>query len=223
LLEIPRHRDKLTARISLNDQALITPFLIPNFFDASSLAYIQRYVTEVKASGALQMDAERFFRAYKKDDPFFHKLLRMITPQAQALFGPDVRPNFSFMSCYLPDQGFCPVHYDVPECHRTIEVCLNQREPWPLFINHRDSETNARVLRRMAEAGNYRLTLSEMEELKREGTAYLMQPGDAICYSGTGNAHWRETIQPGNFCDLVFFHFATEELLLKERASIASR
>ncbi len=95
------------------------------------------------------MDDKRFFRAYKKDDPFFDKLLRQ----------------------------------------------------------------------RIAEAGNYHVTFSEMEDLKREGTAYLMQPGDAIYYSGTGHAHWRETIQPGNFFDLVFFHFATEELLLKEQSS----
>lgn len=39
---------------------------------------------------------------------------------------------------------------------------------------------------------------------------YVLNPGDAVCYSGTDHPHYRNKIKPGNFCDLAFFHFVPE-------------
>lgn len=36
---------------------------------------------------------------------------------------------------------------------------------------------------------------------------YLLQENDAIIYSGTGSPHYRQRLQAGNHCYLVFFHF----------------
>jgi len=35
---------------------------------------------------------------------------------------------------------------------------------------------------------------------------YILEPNDAVCYSGTDSPHYREKIK-GKFCNLVFFHF----------------
>ncbi len=40
-----------------------------------------------------------------------------------------------------------------------------------------------------------------------EGKPYTLREGEALCFSGTDQEHWRNSIQPGNFCDLAFFHF----------------
>lgn len=40
-----------------------------------------------------------------------------------------------------------------------------------------------------------------------EGRAFTLEEGEALCFSGTDQQHWREPIEPDNFCDLAFFHF----------------
>jgi hypothetical protein len=44
-------------------------------------------------------------------------------------------------------------------------------------------------------------------EIFVEGEAYCLQEGEALCFSGTDQEHWRDPIGGGNFCDLAFFHF----------------
>jgi len=44
-----------------------------------------------------------------------------------------------------------------------------------------------------------------------DGTEYFLDEGDALIYSGTDHLHYREKIQPTNYCDLVFFHFVPED------------
>jgi len=39
---------------------------------------------------------------------------------------------------------------------------------------------------------------------------YILQPNDALCYSGTDSPHWREMIK-GKYCWLAFFHFVPKE------------
>lgn len=43
-----------------------------------------------------------------------------------------------------------------------------------------------------------------------EGKEYFLEEGDALCFSGTDQEHWRDPIQKKNFCDLAFFHFVPE-------------
>ena len=40
---------------------------------------------------------------------------------------------------------------------------------------------------------------------------YRLHPNQALFYSGTRSPHHRERIQPGNFCNLVFFFFVDED------------
>jgi hypothetical protein len=39
------------------------------------------------------------------------------------------------------------------------------------------------------------------------GSNYILNQGDCLIYSGTEHIHYRERIQPDNYCDLIFFHF----------------
>jgi hypothetical protein len=40
---------------------------------------------------------------------------------------------------------------------------------------------------------------------------YLLEPNQALFFSGTDSPHHRKQIQPGNHCNLVFFHFVNED------------
>jgi hypothetical protein len=50
-----------------------------------------------------------------------------------------------------------------------------------------------------------------IDGIKKNSIEYILMPGDALCYSGTHHAHWRNPITEGNFCDLVFFHFVAHD------------
>lgn len=47
----------------------------------------------------------------------------------------------------------------------------------------------------------------EIWPINISGKEYNMECGDAVLYSGTDNVHYRNKIQDGNYCDLIFFHF----------------
>jgi hypothetical protein len=44
-----------------------------------------------------------------------------------------------------------------------------------------------------------------------DGDAYFLEENDALFYSGTDSPHYRDRIQPGNHCNLIFFHYVDED------------
>lgn len=92
---------------------------------------------------------------------------------ATSVFGEAVKPSYSFLSLY-GDQGICPLHVDRPQCKWTLDYCVEQTYPWPIYV---------------------------------EESPYLLGPNEALAYSGTDQPHYRDQIEPGNTCNLIFFHF----------------
>lgn len=103
-------------------------------------------------------------------------------------------------------EGEEALHYDTRKKFWTMEICLNQKRPWPRFINHEQEFLNAGT-----EVTSLQLSRGEIEEAKVLSTSYLLNPGDAIFYCGFTQLHWRDSIELGNFCELVLFHFAPRE------------
>ena len=54
---------------------------------------------------------------------------------------------------------------------------------------------------------DYCISQKEPWEIFVNDKPYLLNENDALCYSGTDQPHYRNTIQDGNFCNLAFFHF----------------
>ncbi len=156
----------------------MNPVLIRDFFSAEEIQLMRLQLETFKgpagASLRVREDRELFFRKGAHNPPFFTNIHLMLVDRAGTIFGNAVKPSYVFVSMYDDERSVCPVHIDNADCRFTIDVCLNQKSVWPLFINDQPYELN---------------------------------PGDAVCYSGTHQPHYREKIQPGNFCDLVFFHF----------------
>jgi hypothetical protein len=116
-------------------------------------------------------DKDRFNRYWFHNLPLLVKLHKEL--KVDEIFGEPVKPSYVFLSMY-GDEGICPLHTDRPQCKYTADLCIDQKEVWPIMVS--DEE-------------------------------YLLQPGEALCYSGTDHPHYRNRIQPGNFCNLAFFHF----------------
>jgi hypothetical protein len=120
---------------------------------------------------------------------------------ARSVFPVDLKPSYSFISAYDTGVGKCPVHTDRPQCYYTIDVCINQNRPWPIYVNSEDKF----LATRLSLGGTYEESM--LAEVMSTSKEYILNTGDALCYSGTHHPHWRKPIDLDQYCDLVFFHF----------------
>lgn len=153
------------------------PILIKNFYSHDLVELAQKQLDAIKTTQLSETDNAEFNRFYYHDHPFFVALHELQQKRVQKILNRELRRSYCFASMYFAGTGKCPKHTDRPQCKYTVDVCFNQKEPWPFFV--------------------------ESPQLHK----FSMEPGDAIILSGTEHPHWREPIQSGNFCDLVFFHY----------------
>lgn len=169
------------------------PFILKNFFDKKLINLLQFQVNLLKQS-ATQLDTEVFHRKQVHNHPLFKVLHGQMQEEASQLFEEKLKPSYVFLSMYFEGEGKCPLHVDRPQCYRTIDVCLNQKEVWPIYVNHTQKWDE-----------------NKQEEIRKNSKPYLLEIGDAVCYSGTHHPHFRNDSEEGNFCDLVFFHFVKHD------------
>lgn len=55
------------------------------------------------------------------------------------------------------------------------------------------------------------LNQNEVWDFHIEDRCIKLEKNEGIIYSGSEHLHWRDQIQPDNFCDVVLFHFVDEE------------
>ena len=176
----------------------MTPFIARNFFEPRLLKLVQYQVDLIKNS-AIETDTKTFYRKQFHNHPLLRALHLQMEEEASAMFGEPLKASYSFLSMYLEGKGQCPLHVDRPQCYRTIDVCLNQKKPWAIYVNHEMAWDE-----------------SKQEEICATAKEYLLGAGQALCYSGTDHPHFRKpmTETPGqeeNFVDLAFFHFVPKD------------
>ena len=105
--------------------------------------------------------------------------------------------------------GRCPLHVDRPQCRYTIDYLIQQEstDPWPINIGRQMTDEQRNQLQiTHPQTDVEKQTIIETEEW----TTCLLQPNDAVCYSGTNAWHYRSTASLGT-ADLAFFHFVPEK------------
>lgn len=143
-----------------------------------------------------------------KSLPFLHNHHRnLIHSLSQQMSKIPLHPTTCEAQTFRNGEGAEDLHYDGVKKSWTLEVCLNQRKPWPRFINHQLD-----FLKVGKELSSLQLTEGEIEEAKGLSTSYLLNPGDVIFYCGFSQLHWRDPIEAGNFCELALFHFEPRNL-----------
>jgi hypothetical protein len=135
------------------------------------------------------------------NDPFFGELQAGLTGFVSEMVAEEVEPSYNFATVYL-GSGVCPIHLDAPLAKWTLDICLDQAAPWPIYISDvqrwpedfvtTDSEWLARVQQQVPFG------------------KYVMMPGDGLIFSGSSQWHYREPIpksEKRSFCQLAFLHF----------------
>jgi hypothetical protein len=153
-----------------------------------------------------------FNRTTVHNTPALLDLHKSLTRFASELFKVALKPSYLFVSNYL-DEGVCGLHYDRPQCFRTIDLLVNQdsEKPWPLAIS--DAWTDEQF-KQFAESIDPADADRDVEPRDLGDSVVwneaLLYPNDAACYSGTHSWHFRPVPSTGR-ADLVFFHFVPED------------
>ncbi len=119
---------------------MFEPVLVKNYLSADLIEFFNMVVEQVKRSPGVQFDEKEFNRKFVHNMPLFVDVHRqMILPRMQAFLdtvkpGSQIKPSYNFLSMYFKSKGVCPKHTDRPQCKYTVDICLNQKEPWGLSV-----------------------------------------------------------------------------------------
>lgn len=186
------------------------PIVAKNLFDKTTHKAIIQFLDERVPLMSVGVDEGEFVRTYAHNVPFFVNIHRQLTDFASKTFGEKVKPSYSFLSMYQ-DNGICPLHIDRPQCRYTIDYLIrqDQRKPWPIHIG--DHMTDEQRIALDEAADGHPKTDEEIQtRIDAENWhTVLLEPNDAVCYSGTHSWHYRSQRLKGT-ADLVFFHFVPE-------------
>lgn len=185
--------------------------VIRGMFNEPTRNLILEYVDKWVPLLPLSRDDNEFIRLYYHNPPTLVAVHKNITDVASEIFGEKVKPSYCFLSMYT-NGGTCPLHIDRPQCRYTIDylVCQDQTDPWPLHISsHMSDEARSRL--DLEEAGHPR-DKAEIDSLisRETWSEVLLNPNDAVCYSGTNSWHYRPTKLSGK-ATLIFWHFVPED------------
>ena len=171
-------------------------------FSDSVLMQIEQVISELEPTELELHEARTFGRFIVHDHPFLTELQHSIVDLASDAAGEAVEACYNFLSLYSK-LGVCPVHMDSPKAKWTLDLCIRQSKPWPIYLSQ---------VVPWPEGSDY--DGEDWEELIKQAPGhefvpYTLEPGSAILFSGSSQWHFRDPL-PGDgdqFCDLVFFHF----------------
>jgi hypothetical protein len=126
--------------IKIKESNMLIPQVHKQVFHEDIMYLIRKEIAFLKSGkdSKVGVDDKEFFRLYHHNDPFFKQIHHMITDRVSALVGEAIRPSYCFTSMYFVGQGQCPEHVDRPQCKYTLDLCVNQNEPWPIKVAGRD-------------------------------------------------------------------------------------
>ncbi|MCP9888681.1 hypothetical protein KBY96_12190 [Cyanobium sp. ATX 6A2] len=147
-------------------------------------------------------EAASFGRWVLHDHPRLTEVQTGLTSFVSELAGEPLEPSYNFLSLYSR-LGRCPIHMDAPQAKYTLDVCIQQSQPWDIHLSQIVPWPEAGI-----EGGSWDDTIRNDPELSFK--SYALKPGDAILFSGSSQWHYRDPIPSparDEFCDLLFFHY----------------
>lgn len=192
--------------------------VLDRVLDGASLEKIRQIVKALRPMELELHEAQQFKRFIVHDHPYFTELQQQLTALMSDAVNEAVEPCYNFLSLYTA-AGVCPVHMDSPEAKWTLDICLNQSEPWPLWISDVQPWPEAGPDSSAPAWWGNDWEQSIKQSPTSRFTAYAMEPGQGIVFSGSSQWHYRNAMPAGSvasYCDLLFFHFVpvgTSELV----------
>lgn len=175
---------------------------VPAVLDAATLSEVRALAKSLPVSQLEMHEAKQFGRFVVHDHPRFTQIQIDLCAMVSRLVGEDVEPSYNFLSLYSRS-GVCEPHLDAPSAKWTLDICIDQSEPWPIYFSQIVPWPENPVA-----ADNWR------SAIKSSGGLHFVEktlsPGDAIIFSGSSQWHYRDAMpamNAGSFCDLLFLHY----------------
>jgi hypothetical protein len=172
-------------------------------FDAAAMEAIRQTIRTLQLSQLKTYEIRSFGRIKLQDHPFFAELQQSLTGLVSEAAGEPVDPFYNFLSLYTK-MGMCPVHMDSPGAKWTLDLCIDQSAPGPIYFSQVVPWPED-----CTPAGD-----DWHEAIKRAPqhrfTPYALETGQAVLFSGSSQWHYRDSLSAtgkDHFCHLVFFHF----------------
>ena len=145
----------------------------------------------------------QFGRMVVHDHPEFARLQRVLNARASELAGEELEPSYNFLSLYN-NLGVCAPHMDAPSAKWTLDICLEQSEPWPISFSQpvpwpEDFRINSNQWRDQV-----------LTDPQLQFSTFAPVANEALFFAGGNQWHYRERIARSskeNFCHLLFFHY----------------
>lgn len=109
------------------------PLLARQVLPPSDFERLNRYLQR-RPPTAFAYDAKRS-RYLLKRDPLVIAYHEELTPYARSAFGsPTLAPSYALFARYEGPHASLERHKDDNACTYTIDLCIYQNDPWPLFV-----------------------------------------------------------------------------------------
>jgi hypothetical protein len=181
---------------------------LDKIFNDETLSEIRRVVSSLRPTDLELHEARMFGRFVVHDHPLFNELQQRTLALVADAAGEPVEASYNFLSLYS-DLGRCPLHMDAPEAKWTLDLCISQSTPWPIYFSDVQSWPESDGQPWAEENWEERIKHSPSMRF----TPCTLQPGEAVLFSGSSQWHYRDSIprEPREtarqFCDLLFFHY----------------
>lgn len=176
---------------------------LPGFLKEETLEEIRNEIVGIPRGSFDSSELGQFGRFIVRRWPAFTELQARLVPLVSELAGESVEPSYNFLSLYT-GMGVCQPHLDAPSSKWTLDICIAQSAPWPISLSRAAPwpETRSDLDKIDVDSIDSDTDLDFSEE--------VLQPGDAILFSGTNQWHFRRPMARGTgrqFCDLLFLHY----------------
>lgn len=115
------------------------PIVLKKFFSDDLLDLIRLQIAILKSPEGkylgVEEDREQFFRKGCHNPDLFRALHYLMVDRAQSIFPEKVKSSYVYVSMYEDERSICPLHTDRPQCKYTVDLCIDQAEVWPIYIN----------------------------------------------------------------------------------------
>jgi hypothetical protein len=172
--------------------------------DAAVLSDIESVVRTLKPTDLELHEARSFGRFVVHDHPFFTALQRQLLPVVEEAAGEPLDVQYNFLSLYTA-KGVCRVHLDAPSAKWTLDLCLAQSAPWPIYFSQVVPWPKSEWVD--PPAADWEEAIKQSRELRF--SPVTLAPGQAVLFSGSSQWHYREPFPAAHgHCHLLFFHYA---------------
>jgi len=172
-------------------------------FDQATYSEIQALIKKLKTEALEKQELFNFGRMVVHDHSFFNRLQDSLTGFVSDAVKEPVESSYNFLSLYN-NLGNCQVHMDAPSAKWTLDICLDQSAPWPIYFSQ------IQPWPEHFNCGESEWSSYIKNDSKNVWSEYNMQIGEGVLFSGSSQWHYRNripNISKKNYCYLVFFHF----------------